>query len=393
MDIVTDTSFLTKVIGKYIKVTAINGCFQGVLLSIHASRTITLIKVKDVATGKAVPGTKILFGHTILKVEPQEEPSGLSSQEPEDLTVNERDNSLSQESDKYAGEQAMEIKETETSAPHEMHASIIQAIKRAVEDEAVNYIVIDQFQPMLGPAIRHLQSQKVLSLGAVGLNLYRHGKLCWLQVATKTCVYLFDILLLGPGVFRNGLQMVLEDKSILKVVHDCRWLGEVLSHQYSVVLSNVFDTQVGDVYLFFMETGGFLPNRTCSVKECLTRHLNMPSSQISFLTYKQTLIKDNPNIWLDRPMPTHLLKVLALEVMHLLALRLAMLDAMLADFTLLVDGYLNTYCQGTADALGSTEICSELPKELQQLSVLQQVRREKALHEFIVSDQGFLTRD
>ena len=38
-----------------------------------------------------------------------------------------------------------------------------------------------------------------------------------LQVATNSRVYLFDIFLLGSRAFNNGLQMVLEDKRILKV--------------------------------------------------------------------------------------------------------------------------------------------------------------------------------
>ena len=38
-----------------------------------------------------------------------------------------------------------------------------------------------------------------------------------LQVATNSRVYLFDIFLLGSRAFNNGLQMILEDKRILKV--------------------------------------------------------------------------------------------------------------------------------------------------------------------------------
>lgn len=36
-------------------------------------------------------------------------------------------------------------------------------------------------------------------------------------MATKSHIFLFDIFLLGPQAFRNGLQAVLEDKNILKV--------------------------------------------------------------------------------------------------------------------------------------------------------------------------------
>ncbi|XP_075701006.1 piRNA biogenesis protein EXD1 isoform X2 [Rhinoderma darwinii] len=380
-----DTDFLSRFIGTNIKITTINRCFQGKLIHIDAARAIILINVKDLSTGKALPGAKLFFGRVILKVET--EPSDHLTQEQHEP---ESGNTLSQDDVK----QALEPQEVDATAPPKMKESVKRIINCTVEDEGINYILIDQFQPIFGPAIRHLQNQKVLSLAAVALNVSRNGKLCCLQVASKSCVYIFDILLLGPRVFKNGLQMVLEDKGILKVVHDCRWLGNFLFHQYSVVLTNVFDTQVADVYLFSMETGGFLPNNTSTVMECLTRYLNMSSSQVSFLMYKQSLVKDNPNIWCDRPLPTAALKLLSLEVNHLLALRLAMLDSLLADYTLLVDGYLNAYCQGTSDVFLSTEsTSSELPKELQQLCVLQQRRKEKALKEYQVNSQGFLIRD
>ncbi|KAM5129416.1 piRNA biogenesis protein EXD1-like [Mantella aurantiaca] len=152
-----------------------------------------------------------------------------------------------------------------------------------------------------------------------------------------------------------GVTMELKLEFLYWAIHYCRWLGDILSHQYGVNLNNVFDTQVGDVYLFSVETGGFLPHLTYTMKECFTRYLNMPSTQVNFLNIKQTLMKENPNIWSDRPMSATLLKVLALEVLHLLNLRQAMLDGMLADFTLLVDSYLNAPCPEKTDDLDRTE--------------------------------------
>lgn len=65
-----------------------------------------------------------------------------------------------------------------------------------------------------------------------------------------------------------------------------------------LVYPNVFGLKkVGDVYLFSMETGGFLPHRTSSVKECLTRYLNMPATQVNFLNIKQTLMKVGVSIF------------------------------------------------------------------------------------------------
>ncbi|XP_075049476.1 piRNA biogenesis protein EXD1 isoform X2 [Mixophyes fleayi] len=394
MDIVTDKRFISRIIGKTIKITTTYGFFKGLLLSINADCSFLLVKVKDLRTGIALPGAKSFYGHSIIKVEVQEESSHLFNQNPERHTVEERINILSQERIKHFGKQAVKPKVTDTVDHQGMHAGILHVIKSAVDDEDVNYSVIDQFQSLFGLSMQHLQRQKVLSLTAVGQSLSRYGKLCWIQVATNSCVYLFDILILGPRVFKNGLQMILEDKGILKVVHDCRWLADLLSHQYGVILSNVFDTQVADVYLFSMETGGFLPHRTCTLKECVTRYLNVTPSRVSILTYKQILEKDNPNVWFVRPMPIPLFKVVALETIYLLPMRLVMLDAIFADFTFLVDEYLDTYRKRRADDLGSLEIASsELPKELQQLPVLQQLRREKALQEFHFTSQGFLSRE
>ena len=47
---------------------------------------------------------------------------------------------------------------------------------------------------------------------------------------------------------------------------------------------------------------------------------------------------------------------MALEATYLLPLRLVLLDEMMSDLTTLVDGYLNTYREGSADRLGGMEV-------------------------------------
>lgn len=42
-----------------------------------------------------------------------------------------------------------------------------------------------------------------------------------------------------------------------------------------------------------------------------------------------------------RPCPVHLLKVMALSVIHLQPLRLVLLDTLMTDYMVLVDSYLN----------------------------------------------------
>ncbi|KAE8587697.1 hypothetical protein XENTR_v10022072 [Xenopus tropicalis] len=393
MDSIIDPGFLSRVIGKTIKITLTTGSIQGVLINVHPGRTILINKVKDLATGKMIPGAQLLFGYTILNVELQKDLEEVPVKQSEEQTTEEREQAPTEQDHIDDGSQDAERTQSDTGKPQDLRTRTLQVIKLSVDEEEVEYTIIDQFQPIFGPAIHHLQNQKVISIGAVGQNICRHGKLSWLQFATKSRVYLFDVLVLGSKVFKNGLQMVLEDTGILKVIHDCRWLGDILSYQYGIILNNVFDTQVGDVYLFSMETGGFLPHRIRTLEECLIHHLSMLPSRVSFLAHKLPLTEEYDDIWFDRPMDPTLLKLLSLEVIHLLPLRSAMLDAMLADFTLLVEGYLNAFRRGTANILESSEVSgSGLPKELQQLRVLQQMRREKALKEYDVNNKGLLTR-
>uniref|UniRef100_G1NVN8 piRNA biogenesis protein EXD1 n=2 Tax=Myotis lucifugus TaxID=59463 RepID=G1NVN8_MYOLU len=345
--------------------------------------------VKNVETGRSVPGVKMFFGHEIVNVELLDEV--------EQGTVGEKASSVSLNTERTRLDEMKDEDLNICEPPPASEApttSLLNDLKYSPsEEEEVTYTVIDQFQQKFGAAMLHIKKQSVLSVAAEGANVCRHGKLCWLQVATNSRVYLFDIFLLGNRAFNNGLQMVLEDKKILKVIHDCRWLSDCLSHQYGILLNNVFDTQVADVLQFSMETGGFLPNCISTLQESLIRHLKVAPKYLSFLEEKQKLIQENTEVWFTRPLSPSLLKILALEATYLLPLRLVLLDEMMSDLTTLVDGYLNTYREGSADWLGGMEpTCMELPEELLQLRDLQKQRRERAAKEYRMNAQGLLIR-
>ncbi|XP_034624990.1 piRNA biogenesis protein EXD1 isoform X9 [Trachemys scripta elegans] len=348
--------------------------------------------VKNLETGRSMAGVKMFFGYEIVNVELLEE---LEQDAARGAATPIRDSLVTGGTGMHRGEPAEHSPQSSTCISPESRFTTLSNLKYTLaeeeEEENMEYIVIDQFQQKFGPAMLHIKKQSVFGVAAEGVNLCRHGRLCWLQVATRSRVFLFDIFLLGPRVFKNGLQMVLEDKNILKVIHDCRSISDCLSHQYGIILSNVFDTQVADVLHFSNITGGFLPHRISSLQECLMRHLEMSPQKVSFLVYRQQAVQENPDIWFLRPLPPSLLKVLALETVYLLPLRLLLLDEMMSDLTTLVDGYLNSYREGSADLLGSTEIsCMELPEELQQLADFQKLRREKALKKYKVNEEGLL---
>ncbi|KAM7164710.1 piRNA biogenesis protein EXD1 isoform 2-T2 [Macrochelys suwanniensis] len=382
MDPSSDYQFLNEILGKAVKITLKCGIFQGILQHVDSSRSIVLSRVKNLDTGRSMP---------VELLEELEQDAARGAATPI------RDSLVTGGTGMDRGEPAEHSPQSSTCISPESRVTTLSNLKYTLaeeeEEENMEYIVIDQFQQKFGPAMLHIKKQSVFGVAAEGVNLCRHGRLCWLQVTTRSRVFLFDIFLLGPRVFKNGLQMVLEDKNILKVIHDCRSISDCLSHQYGVILSNVFDTQVADVLHFSNITGGFLPHRISSLQECLMRHLKMSPQKVSFLACRQQAIQENPDVWFVRPLPPLLLKVLALETVYLLPLRLLLLDEMMSDLTTLVDGYLNAYREGSADLLGSTETsCMALPEELHQLADFQKLRRETALKKYQVNEKGLLIR-
>ncbi|XP_054053582.1 piRNA biogenesis protein EXD1 isoform X2 [Rissa tridactyla] len=318
------------VLGSTVKVTLKCGVFQGVLQHVNPDRSLLLRRVKNLETGRSTPGVKMFFDREI---------------------INEKK-----------------------------------------EEENVEYTVINCFQKF-GPAVLYLKQQCVISVAGEGVNLCRYGKLSWLEIATKSRIFLFDIFFLGPQAFKNGLQMVLEDKNILKVMHDCRWISDCLFHQYGVLLFNVFDTQVADALQFSMATGGFLPHRVCTLQECLMQHLKIPSKWDAIMKYRQQMASENPDIWFLRPFPASLLKAFALKAMYLLLLHSSLMDNLMSDLKAVVHDYLNAYRTGSGDHLGSTKpTCMELPEELRQLTNIQKLRREKAIKDYRMNEDGLLIR-
>lgn len=87
--------------------------------------------------------------------------------------------------------------------------------------------------------------EMVLSVSFTGLKLGRSGSLVWVTVATSGMVFHFDVAKIGDKeVMKGGLGAVLQDGTVVKVLHDCRAIEDLLHHQLNLNLSNVYDTQV-----------------------------------------------------------------------------------------------------------------------------------------------------
>jgi hypothetical protein len=94
-------------------------------------------------------------------------------------------------------------------------------------------------------AIQEILQHPIVALDCEGVNLSKRGKLCLIQIATPKRVYLFDVVKGGDKLFFDkGLRLVLENRKILKIVHDCRRDSEALYYQYGIYLRGVWDSQV-----------------------------------------------------------------------------------------------------------------------------------------------------
>lgn len=214
MDPSNDYNFLNQILWRRVKLTLVCGIFEGVLQHVDPNKIVVLKKVKNVETGRSTPGVKMFFGHEIVNVELLDEV--------EQGAVRDKASSISLNTERTRMDEMnngdLNICAPPSPAPETPVTSPLNNLKYSPsEEEEVTYTVIDQFQQKFGAAMLHIKKQNVLSVVAEGANVCRHGKLCWLQVATNSRVYLFDIFLLGSRAFNNGLQMVLEDKRILKV--------------------------------------------------------------------------------------------------------------------------------------------------------------------------------
>ncbi|XP_071816594.1 uncharacterized protein [Apostichopus japonicus] len=96
--------------------------------------------------------------------------------------------------------------------------------------------------------------QLVVALDCEGDHLGKEGPLTLLQIATvEGEVFVFDVLATPQpkDMFIDGeLKILLEEKKILKVVHDCRSDQCALYFQFGVTLTNVFDTSVAYITIW-----------------------------------------------------------------------------------------------------------------------------------------------
>ncbi|XP_043479267.1 egalitarian protein homolog [Leptopilina heterotoma] len=129
---------------------------------------------------------------------------------------------------------------------------VIQQTTVIVNPRECLRIVEDIMNPRRPPA----DGKIVISVDCEGVNLGMKGQLTLLQIGTMSGQsYLFDLCTCPSLIQAGGLQRLLENENVVKVIHDCRNDSVNLYNQFGIVLNNIFDTQAAHAILQFQETG------------------------------------------------------------------------------------------------------------------------------------------
>ena len=100
-----------------------------------------------------------------------------------------------------------------------------------------------------------IADKALLAFDAEGVNLSRIGAATLLAIGVQNednvHVYLFDLLhLVGSDFYHSEIQIlkaILENRTIIKIVHDCRQDSDALYKFLNITLSGVFDTSIYDM--------------------------------------------------------------------------------------------------------------------------------------------------
>ena len=199
--------------------------------------------------------------------------------------------------------------------------------------------------------INQLRNVSVIGLDIEG-DLSRGGQLSIIQVSMDTQdegvrVFIFDILKCPQIIDVGGLQDILSQKGITKVLHDCRQDCQALFSQHNVRLCNVFDTQVAYAELH-MEHG-----QQRGLNTVLDQYAEGANNKL-----KGEIIHRR-GLWDSRPLAPELLSYAAQDVESIIAAHRKMkrdleeqgkLQIVMERVDNIIDGICSVHVQSNVDA-------------------------------------------
>lgn len=165
-------------------------------------------------------------------------------------------------------------------------------------------------------AIKYLGTQKIIAVDFEGVELSRDGELCIVQASSVSRIFVFDIMVMGKAVFKQGGLKALLEGRVVKVVHDCRHDCDSLLSQFGVRMVNIWDTQVA---FRALRRQAELPEPLpISLKRLLGKFAGMSEEECSIKTAGKNDMREDRDFWKHRPLSTAALDYARFDVEHLL---------------------------------------------------------------------------
>lgn len=156
-----------------------------------------------------------------------------------------------------------------------------------------SYIYLENADNRYYKAIEDLENKETIGIVPLGLDNSITTDIKLLGICTHQQVYLFEMADLKERYFYPELKHIFESKYICKVLHGGMAFIEVLNKMYNVYTTNIFDTQVTDL---FIENINTTQKVTKSLAQCLEVYLMLPQS---ILKIPESRTRIN---WSERPL-------------------------------------------------------------------------------------------
>ncbi|XP_060566954.1 uncharacterized protein LOC132725780 isoform X2 [Ruditapes philippinarum] len=230
------------------------------------------------------------------------------------------------------------LDDTLTSSGNETGSSDSDYINALPQSD--EYTIIPKLCSTFYEAITYIKKHQVIGVAMEGVSIGRFGKLCWLQVAVPDHVFMFDVLQMGRAFFDEGMKDILENEHILKVLHDCRMVSDILHHQYDINMINVFDTQVANVFVYRLRHHRDWPRYVEGLASALVQHLDVSLDEVNWAVVRERRREEDEEVWRERPPQQHLVNAAVKNVKHLLDLRVVLMEKMMEEYVAGVNIYL-----------------------------------------------------
>jgi len=250
--------------------------------------------------------------------------------------------------------------------------------------------IIQDLDDLFDHSIQLLSKSEHLGVSGEGRMVGKEADLSLLLLCTEDEVFMFDVKKLGKDAFKYGLGSVLADDKILKILHDLRFIGHCLFHQYDVKIENVFDTMIADqVFCTNMVFGGFIPGFYRSLSMILRDYLGIEDYHIFYPRYRRDSYEKDMTVWDLRPMSEYLVLGAARNCLYLPALQKMIRKGTLLPFHYSVNILKNCIkVQDGPDAAASTSNIQDLPKRIPE-NMPDWIQDETAAKEYLIRD-GFI---